>query len=428
MAFRHDFSWEFKSKDEITARSIRAIRNHINFLKTDSFFYKEHLADIDSDSITSVEDIALIPLTDRNIISENIEKFYAAKPQQIAETVLTSGSTGRQLPIVFTEVDLDRLAYSMALLFNAAGISNKDTAQILVSMDYLSFFSMALYRGLVTLGVNTTRAGIPQTAAQQNYLSWVKPTVLVGVPSFLKKLGLKLAHEGFDIRASTVQKIFCIGESIRDEDLNMNNLGKRLQDLFNAQVFSLYGTTETSVLYGECEERNGSHSQPELVYTEIIDESGFPVPDGTPGELVVTPLGVEGMPLLRYRTGDITFKIPDSCKCGRHSDRIGPILSRKSQVIKYKGKILFPRLITSALDELDFIEDYVVMLEGKEAPAAQISIHIASHPSKVDIIHTYLRKNVKVTVPVLISNVTTINSIRGNNKKKIRIIDKRLAQ
>jgi phenylacetate-CoA ligase len=428
LAFRNDYSWEFKSREEIAARSIRAIKNHIDFLKTDSSFYREYLADIDTDSITSAEDIALIPMTDRNMISENIEKFYAEKPQQIVETVLTSGSTGRQLAVVFTEVDLDRLAYSQALTFNAAGVTNKDIAQILVSLDHLSFFGMAIYRGLVTLGVNTTRVGIPSIVEQQNYLNRIKPTILVGIPSFLKKLGLKLAQEGFDVRASSVQKIFCIGESIRDDSLSMNNLGKRLQDLFNAQVFSLYSTTETSVSYGECTERNGSHSQPELVFTEIIDDSGFPIQDGTPGELVVTPLGVEGMPLLRYRTGDITFKIPESCSCGRNSDRIGPILARKSQVIKYKGKILFPRLITNALDELDFIEDYVVMLEGKEAPSAQISIHIASHPSKVDMIHTYLRKNAKVTVPVLISNVTTINSIRGNTNKKIRIIDKRLQQ
>lgn len=392
MAFRHEFSWELKSKDEIAARSIRAIRNHINFLKSDSSFYKQHLADIDSESITSTEDIALLPLTDRTMISEQIEKFYASKPEQIVETILTSGSTGRQLAIAFTEVDLDRLAYSQALSFNTAGVTNKDSAQIMVSMDHLSFFGMAFYRGLVALGANTTRVGIQQTATQQNYLKHSKPTVLVGVPSFLKKMGLQLAQDGFDIRASSVQKIFCIAESIRDENLNMNNLGKRLQDLFNAQVFSLYGTTEISVSYGECKERNGSHSQPELVYTEIIDESGFPVPDGTPGELVVTPLGVEGTPLLRYRTGDITFKIPDSCSCGRNSDRIGPILARKSQVIKYKGKILYPRLITNALDELDFIEDYIVMLEGKESPSAQISIHIASHPSKVDTIHTFLGK------------------------------------
>lgn len=425
MVFRPELSWEFLSKDEILSLSIKAVRNHVKYLKKASPYYKQILLDINPSDINQIEDITRLPFTSRVSLADNLKGFHAISHKQTVETVLTSGSTGHQLAFLMSEGDLDRLAFSEALSFASAGVTEEDRAQIIVSLDHLSYFALAYYRGLVTLGVNTFRVGIANPELYQKYIQLFRPSVLIGVPSYLNKIGLKLAEKGFDTRSSSINKIFCTGESLRDENFEMTTIGKNLQNIFNANAYSTYGTTELSVAYCECLERHGSHSHPELVFTEIVDESGRPVPDGTPGELVGTPLGIEGIPLLRYRTGDITFKIPGSCSCGRNSDRIGPILGRKSQMIKYKGKTIYPRVITSALDELDFVDDYIIMLEGNDAPSAQVSLHIASRPAQLENINTHLKKRANVTIPILISNVTTINSFRGTGNKKIKVIDKR---
>ncbi len=413
------------SVDEITSRSVRAIRNHVRHLLEVSPFYRETLTDVDPMRIQSVEDIQNLPLTDKATVNRHMEKFWAVSPAQVVETVVTSGSTGRPLVFFMTESDLERLAFNEALSFYAAGVANTDRAQLIVSMDRLFIAAMAYYRGLIQLGANVFRVGVAPASMQKHYFELLKPTVIVGVPSFLRKLGAELSQSGYKCADSSIRKIIAIGESIRAHDLSLNSLGMALETLYGANVYSTYGCTELSVAYCECVERTGSHSHPELVYTEILDENGSPVPDGVPGELVATPLGVEGVPLLRYRTGDITFKIPGSCACGRNSCRIGPILARKSQMIKLKGTTLYPTTITTALDELDCLEDYVILLEGDNSLSDQVTIHAVAKPSDVIRISEHLRSKARVSFPVLVTNAVTIHSLRGDSRKKVHVIDKR---
>ncbi|MFP4415809.1 MAG: phenylacetate--CoA ligase family protein [Chitinispirillaceae bacterium] len=428
MDFRPELSWEFETVGQIESRSVRAVRNHVHHVKEISPYYRETLAGIDPSDIKSVQDIANLPTTDKSTLVGNIEKFWAVSPKDVAETVITSGSTGQPLVYFMTASDLDRLAFNEALSFHAAGVTNHDRAQLLVSLDRMFIAGMAYYRGLTTLGANTARVGVTSVETIKYYLELLKPTVLVAVPSFLHKLVGKLQLLGYDLENSPVEKIFCIGESIRYQDLSLNGLGEALERSFGARVFSTYGLTELAVAYCECEKRAGNHAHPELVYTEIVDENGNPVPEGTPGELVATPLGVEGVPLVRYRTGDITFKMSGTCECGRNSMRIGPILSRKSQMIKVKGTTLYPTTITSVLDELDCLQDYLIILEGNDALSDQVTIHAVTHPSEVITIADHLRAKARVSFPVLVSNASTINAHRGDCRKKVKILDKRNRQ
>ncbi len=425
MVFKPEHSWEFLSHDEIIARSIRAVRNHVKHLKEVSPYYAEVLSAIEPGDITSPETIAALPLTDKATLVDRIDRFMAVPEQQVAETVITSGSTGKPLVFSMTRNDLDRLAFNEALSFHAMGVTKQDRAQIMVSLDRLFIAGMAYYRGLTTLGVNTCRIGVLPFDMQKHYLELLRPTVIVGVPSYLLKFGQQIKNVGSDTRSCSVQKIVCIGESLRNESLALNGVGTKLMELFGASVYSTYGNTELSIAYCECLEQKGNHAHPELIYTEIVDEKGHPVPDGAVGELVGTPLGVEGVPLLRYRTGDITFKVPGSCACGRNSDRIGPILARKSQMIKLKGTTIYPLTLINALDELEYVEDYIIVLEGSESLSDNVTLHVVSHPSRVSSISGHLQAKARVSIPVLISNQTTINSYRGASSKKVRIIDKR---
>jgi len=425
LVFRPELSWEFLSADEITAKSVRAVRNHVRHAKETSAYYRETLFDVFPEDIKSPEDIAKLPYTEKTAFVEKTQSFIAVAPDQIVETVVTSGSTGSPLIFPLTTTDLERLTFNEALAFCSAGVTCQDRAHVYVSLDRLFIAGMAYYRGLTHLGVNTSRIGVLPADMQKHFFDLLKPTVIVGVPSFLKKLASEFAAMGFNREMSSLKKIFCIGESIRSIDLQLNGVGKTLEEFFGAKVYSTYGNTELSVSYCECTAQNGGHARPELIYTEIVDDNGLPAPDGAMGELVATPLGVEAAPLIRYKTGDITFKVAGPCPCGRNSLRIGPIMGRKSQMIKVKGTTVYPLAITTILDDIDGVEDYLIIVENDESLSDNIALHVATPPSNVEKISNRIRTEVRVHVPVLISNCATISHFRGKSAKKTRILDNR---
>lgn len=423
MNFRPELSWEFLSLDQIEARTLRALRNHVKYLKESSAYYKNALWDDSADDIKSIGDFERLKFTTTQTVADNLPKFIAADRTQIVETVTTNGSSGNPLIFPLTANDLDRLAFNEALSFHGAGICNEDAAQIMISFDRHCFASMAYYRGLALLGCNTMRTGVLALDEQRFYIDQLKPSVVVAVPSFLKKLALDLQKKQIDPAISSIRKIICTGESLRDCEMELNAIGKSIQELWGAEVYSSYSSTEASVSYCECEACQGGHAHPELVYTEIVDERGNVLPDGKAGELVVTPLGVEGLPLLRYRTGDITFKITSPCSCGRNSLRIGPILGRACQLIKYRGGTVYPLIITNALDAIEEINDYILVIESDNSSSDQVAIHIATTPASVEKIANHLREVAGVNFPILVSNVPTIQSMRGSSREKTRILD-----
>ena len=147
--------------------------------------------------------------------------------------------------------------------------------------------------------------------------------------------------------------------------------------------------------------------------------------DGTPGELIATPLGVEGNPLIRYKTGDITFIVPGKCSCGRNSIRIGPILGRTAQAVKLKDGIIYPTAIATILESAEGVEDYLIILEKEEVSGDRISLHVITAPTNLSAISIRIRDEVHATLPLLISNVATIRHLRGKESRETKIIDNR---
>jgi len=118
--------------------------------------------------------------------------------------------------------------------------------------------------------------------------------------------------------------------------------------------------------FTECEHRLGGHLRPELLILEVIDKNGNDAKNVEQGEVVVSTLGVEGMPLLRYKTGDVCKIYYDKCKCGRNTPRLGPVLGRKKQMLKYKGTTVFPPAIFDVLDMIDYINLYQLEIHFDE--------------------------------------------------------------
>ncbi len=401
------------------------MRNHVRHVKEVSAFYRETLFDVFPEDVKSVEDIVKLPFTEKAALVGRAASFRAVSEEFVAETVATGGATGNPLLFPLTAIDLERLEFNEALSFHSAGVTAADSAHLCVPFDRLSMAGMAYYRGLMHLGVTTARLGMLPPEQHKHYLDLLKPTILVGAPSFLKRHANELAKLGFDKSKSSIRKLFCVGESVRTRDLRLNALGGMLEDSYNAAVYSSYGSTEISSSFCECEARCGGHGHPELIYTEIVDENGAVVPDGTIGELVATPLGVEGNPLVRYKTGDITFKIPGQCSCGRNSLRIGPIIGRTAQAVKMKDCVLYPTAIAGILDSVDGVDDYIIMLEKDDSSFDRISLQVITPPANMAAIAGRIREELHVTLPLLISNSATIRHVRAKSGRETKIIDNR---
>jgi phenylacetate-CoA ligase len=422
--FNPKLSWEFLSTDEIGSKTLRALRNHIKHVKEVSPYYKESLWDIASEDIKKPEDFNRLPFTKRMSLAEHPERFLAVSSQTVVETVATGGATGQPIFCPLTANDLERLAFSQALSFYSMGISAEDRVLIFLELDGWSLSGIGCYRGFTLLGANTGRAGVAENDVCKKYLEVFKPTVLAGAPSFLRRLAMSLDKSGNRIKENGPHKLVCVGESLKNRAMEINTIGKRLENAWGALAFDNYTITEINDSFCECSERRGGHTHPELIYAEIIDEHGRIVPDGTPGELVATTLGIEGMPLVRYRTGDITFSVPGTCPCGRNSIRIGPILGRASEIIRMKkGDSIYPLTITNALDEIDEINDYVIILENDDSHSDRVTIHVAAKPSAIENISNHIRAITPAGFPILISNISTIESMRGNWRRQVRIVD-----
>jgi len=425
MPFLPEYSWDFKSKDEIEEKTIRVMRNHISYLKENSAYYEKKLDYLNVEDIKTHNDILQLPFTTKEDLCAQTHSFYCS--DQIVETCVTSGSTGHPLIVPLTKADIDRLTYNEAMSFNSIGINSHDRAHVMVSLDRLFIAGMAYYRGFGALGVNTTRMGVLPIETQEYYIRLLRPSVLVGVPSYFIKLAENLKGMGKDICTASINKIICIGEPLRNEDMTWNETALKIEALYNAKVFSTYASTETCSSFCDCEYRTGGHSHPELVYTEILDDAGNPVPDGEIGEIVVSTFGMEGMPLLRYRTGDMSFKVAGDCECGRNSMRIGPIIYRKSQLIKIKGTTIYPSTITTVVDALGCCEDYIVELKGRKNDDnhTDIILHVIADKNELNKITQAILNAARVRVAVFISNKSTIKHLRGDARKAIRFVDNR---
>ena len=232
------------------------------------------------------------------------------------------------------------------------------------------------------------------------------PSVIVGVPTFLRKLGLYLKEKGIDPGKTSVSKLVCIAEPLRDNHLGLLKIGEDLQNLWQAELFSTYASSEIVTTFCECTAQQGGHLHPDLAIVEIIDKNDQILPPGSVGEVVVTPMAVQGMPLVRFKTGDISFLIDDACKCGRFSPRLGPILGRKKQMMKVHGTTLYPQAIYPALEEFGAIKEYYIVVTNESDLSDNIAVYVTVNEVSCtsDTIQGKLQERLRVKPKVIVTS------------------------
>jgi len=372
---------------KIQALQERAWAETFRYAAAHSPFYREHFlrAGVSPRDPLPLHEIRRIPSVDKTALSTNPGDFLCVPPHRIVDIVTTSGTAGEPLVWKLTESDLERLARNEQLSFACAGFTDADTVLLAVAMDRCFIAGMAYFLGLRKLGCAVVRVGPTAPAMHLDMIRRLRPTAVVGVPSFLAHLADKAAAANLDLAHGGIRKAVCIGEPVREDDFSLNRAGQTVSQTWGAQVFSTYGVTELAASLCECEFGCGGHLHPDLLFLEALDEAGWPVPDGEVGELTATTFGVEAMPLIRYRTGDFAAIHRATCRCGRNTLRIGPILGRKNQKLKLKGTTLFSSALKAILDATPGISSYVIIArrDPNRADTVEVKIACAGDAAKI---------------------------------------------
>ena len=402
------------------------------YLKENSPFYSKLFRKnkIDPDSIQGLNDLVDLPVTTKDDLQQNNEDFICVPRNRIIDYITTSGTMGDPVTFAMTDKDLDRLAYNEAISFTCADGSVNDIYQLMTTLDRRFMAGLAYFLGIRMLGASIVRVGNGIPELQWDTIRRIHPNTIIAVPSFILKIIEYAEASGIDFRASSIRKAVCIGEPLRNIDLSLNTLGRKITEKWPITLYSTYASTEMGTSFTECGEGIGGHHHPELIILEFLDENDRPVKEGEPGEVTVTTLRVEGMPLLRFKTGDVCIYYTEPCKCGRTTIRLGPVIGRKKQMIKYKGTTLYPPAFYDVLDNIDFITNYIVEVYTNEIGTDEILIHVGCNKSNEDAekdIKDHFRAKLRVAPLIRFESPETIRRIQipETSRKTIKFIDNR---
>lgn len=424
---------QFKPKAEIEAFQNDRLRQTIEYVSKNSPYYKRLFAEnnINAADIKTVADLQKIPVTTKKELQEYNQDFFCVPKEEITDIVTTSGTMGDPVIVGLTKNDLDRLAYNEYLTFSAAGLTKSDIIQEMTTIDRRFMAGLAYFLGAVHLGAGVVRVGNGIPELQWDTINRIHPTVCMVVPSFLMKLIDYAEAHGIDYHNCSLKKAVCIGESLRNPDFSYTVLSQKIHDRWpELQLFTTYASTEMQTGFSECECGCGGHHQPELIVVEFLDENNQPVADDQPGEVTITTLGIEGFPLVRFKTGDVCYHHVEPCKCGRNTMRLSSILGRKGQMIKFKGTTLFPSSLSDVLDDIQGLAGYIIEVSTNELGTDDISIHVGKADA-TDQFEKFLkdqfRAKVRVAPRIIFHTPAEMQAMQfpQMSRKPIKFIDNR---
>jgi len=311
---------ERKHADKISKFQEIKLQHQLLYLQNNSKFYSDLFLrnKINISKIKTIGDLANIPTTTKEDLQKKNDEFICVPKHQIIDYITTSGTMGDPVTFVMTDKDLQRLAYNEAISFTCADGSNIDIYQLMTTIDRRFMAGLAYFMGIRQMGAGVVRVGNGIPEFQWDTIQRIHPSTIIAVPSFILKIIEYAELHHIDYRNSSISKAICIGEPLRNPDFSPNTLGRRILEKWPLHLYSTYASTEMGTSFTECGEGKGGHHHPELIIVEFLDDQDQPVKENEFGEVTVTTLGVEGMPLLRFKTGDVCQRFSEPCKCGKN--------------------------------------------------------------------------------------------------------------
>ena len=358
---------ETMSRDQLEALQLERLQQTVRHCMN-SPFYQQRFKElgITPDDIRTLDDVQKLPFTTKDDLREHYPFGLASVPlKDCVRLHSSSGTTGNPTVVLHTQRDLDEWAKAVARCLWMVGSRPDDVFQN--SAGYGMFTAgLGFQYGAEKVGMLTVPAAAGNTKRQIKFIRDFGTTVLHAIPSYASRIYEVMREEGVDPRRDTKLRVLCIGAEPHSEEQR-----QRIEQQLCVKAYNSYGISEMmgpGVAF-ECPEQNGLHIWEDYFIVEIIDPVTLkPVPDGELGELVLTTINREGMPLLRYRTRDLTRILPGECACGRHHKRLARLQGRSDDMIILKGVNIFPIQIEKIL--LGFKElgtDYLITLETVES-------------------------------------------------------------
>ena len=358
---------ETMPREQLEQLQLERLQKTVNHCMN-SPFYKQRFEEcgLKPEDIKSLDDIRKIPFTTKQDLRDNYPFGICCVPMKDCVRLhSSSGTTGNPTVVLHSQKDLEEWATAVARCLWMVGSRPEDVFQN--SAGYGMFTAgLGFQYGAEKVGMLTVPAAAGNTTRQIKFIKDFGTTVLHAIPSYASRVFEVMQQEGVDPRKDTKLRVLCIGAEPHSEEQR-----KRIEDNLGVKAYNSYGISEMmgpGVAF-ECQEQNGLHIWEDYFIVEIIDPVTLePVPDGELGELVLTTINREAMPLLRYRTRDLTRILPGDCPCGRHHKRLARLQGRSDDMIILKGVNIFPIQIEKIL--LKFKElstDYLITLETKES-------------------------------------------------------------
>ena len=424
---------EKQSQADIVALQEKKLQEVLAYVNEHSAFYKrlfkEH--NINVSAIKTLSDLTKLPTTCKDDLQRDNDAFRCVPKSAIVDYTSTSGTLGTPVTFGLTDNDLNRLAYNEAISLACAGIKKGDVVQLMTTIDRRFMAGLAYFLGVRQLGASIVRVGAGIPELQWDSIRLYEPTYLIAVPSFLLKMIAYAEKNGIDYEASSVKGVVCIGESLRNQDFSNTLLAEKIAEKWKGiKLYSTYASTEMSTTFTECEYQQGGHHHPELIITEVLDDAGNRVGENESGELTITTLGVEAMPLVRFRTGDIVTMHTGTCACGRNTARVSPVLGRKQQMIKYKGTTLYPPVLMDLLTNFEEIENYIIEISTNSILTDEILIRIGTRtPTETlkERISNHFRAKIRVVPKIEYCDIAELERelYPLGSRKPMKFVDKR---
>ena len=365
---------EAMPEKELEELQFKRLRNAIRNAYENVPFYRKKFreAGITPDDIRKREDVSRIPFTTKEDLRDNYPfGLFAVSKEKLVRIHTSSGTSGKPKVVGYTKNDLDNWINMVARCLYMVGMRENDVFQNMVS--YALFTGgLGMHYGAELIGAMVVPTATGNTERQIQYILDLGTTAVHATPSYA--LHLKEVAEDMGIDTTELGlRIGCFGAEPWSDGMR-----KRLEDSFGLKAFDSYGLSEMNgpgVAF-ECEEQSGLHIWTDHYFIEIVDENGEPAAEGERGELVLTPLSKEAMPLMRYKTGDLTFIMDEKCSCGRTHPKIHRILGRTDDMIVVRGINVFPSQIEHVLMQIPEAGDSYQVVITREGTLDEMKVRV----------------------------------------------------
>jgi phenylacetate-CoA ligase len=428
MYWQPDF--ETMPRATLQALQLQRLQDTVARLAAHVPFYRDRFAQsgVTSDSIRSLDDVRRLPFTTNADLRDQYPTgFVAVPPDRLSRLHTSSGTTGKPKAIFFSPHDVDQAADLVARCLVMVGATAQDVLQNMMTYGLFTG-ALVVHYGAEKVGLLVIPAGPGNSERQLLLMRDFGTTLFHCTPSYALYLADFMERQNIDPRRDLRLRIALIGAEAHTEGSRA-----KIESSLGVQAYNSYGLSEMNgpgVAF-ECQLKQGMHLWEDQFLLELINpDTGEPVPEGEPGELVLTTLSREAMPLLRYRTRDITSLMTEPCSCGRTHRRIRRITGRSDDMLVVRGVNIYPQQIERILMATPELgRNYLIELDGLDAMTVKVELSPAHFDGQVDhLVQLEARLAEKLRAEILTKpkiQLVAPGSLPVSEGKAKRVIDRR---